>query len=168
MKNSRCGAAQDLDRAIMFSLHPQLAQDCIELGQTGLCTLLLMNDKNYPWYILVPQVENISEIHHLSEAQRQQLFDESMLLSHALEQAYQPDKLNIAALGNIVPQLHIHHIVRYKNDAAWPAPVWGKLPPVKYTKQESAAVITRLLAALPAGVISLAAPVGQLIASAAR
>lgn len=134
----------------MFCLHPQLAQDCIELGQAGLCALLLMNDNHYPWFILVPRVENISEIHQLSATQRQQLWHESDMLSRALVQAFSPDKLNIAALGNVVPQLHVHHIVRYTHDAVWPAPIWGKLPAVHYTALEIDVVKDRLLSALAA------------------
>ena len=135
----------------MYCLHPHLAQDCTELGQAGLCTLLLMNDRHYPWFILVPRVENTSEIHQLSNTQRQQLWYESDMLSRALVQVFAPDKLNIAALGNVVPQLHVHHIVRYTHDAAWPAPVWGKLPAAPYTAREIDRVKARLLPALAAG-----------------
>lgn len=128
----------------MAQLHPQLAQDCLILGHFPLCHLLLMRDANYPWFILVPDRDDICEIHHLSEQDQQQLLHESMILSRALEQAFKPDKLNIAALGNVVPQLHVHHIVRYRNDPAWPAPVWGRLPAVPYEDQVLAEVIEKL------------------------
>lgn len=130
-------------------LHPKLAQDCLILGQFDLCALLLMNDSQYPWFILVPQCENITEIHHLSPQDQQQLMIESCLLATALEQAFQADKINIAALGNMVPLLHIHHIARYKSDAAWPKPVWGLHPAVAYQDDERNIVIQHLKAHLP-------------------
>lgn len=111
----------------MIRLHPQLEKDCTVLGEFTLCSLLLANDANYPWFILLPNRENITEIHQLSPTDQQQLLNESMFFCHCLEAIYQPDKLNIAALGNVVPQLHIHHIVRFTSDACWPAPVWGSV-----------------------------------------
>lgn len=116
----------------MFELHPVLEKDTIELGRFDLCRLLLMNDASYPWFILVPQREDISEIYQLDEDDQRLLMEESSLLASALAQGFKADKLNIAALGNVVPQLHVHHIVRYRDDPAWPAPVWGKLPAVPY------------------------------------
>jgi len=136
-------------------LHPRLAQDCFVVGRFDLCALLLMNDTRYPWFILVPQRENISEIHHLSGALQQQLMSESVALARAMEAAFSADKINIAALGNVVPQLHIHHIVRYKTDAAWPAPVWGQLPSIAYVDGEQQAVMQRLLAQLPAELLEI-------------
>lgn len=121
----------------MFQLHPQLAKDCRALGRLGLCRLLLMDDSNYPWFILVPEREGASEIHALDDTDRAQLWEDSTLLSRALVKAFAPDKLNIAALGNVVPQLHVHHIVRYRHDPAWPAPVWGKLPAKPYYAAEA-------------------------------
>ncbi len=132
----------------MAELHPQLAQDCLKLGRFPLCFLLLMRDANYPWFILVPDREDIREIHHLSEQDQQQLLRESMLLSRALEQAFAPDKLNIAALGNMVPQLHVHHVVRYRQDPAWPAPVWGRLPSQAYDDEALTALIEKIKATL--------------------
>lgn len=120
----------------MFELHPQLAKDTAPIGRFELCQLLLMNDSQYPWFILVPERENTREIHQLADADRTQLWDESALLSRALTDCLKPHKLNIAALGNQVPQLHVHHIVRYTHDAAWPAPVWGKLPAKPYYSAE--------------------------------
>ncbi len=113
----------------MFELHPQLQQDCFELGDFSLCRLLLCNDSNYPWFILVPRCEdNVREIYQLPEEDQELLLWESSYLSRTLDELFQADKMNIAALGNMVPQLHIHHIVRYTNDPAWPGPVWGKVP----------------------------------------
>jgi len=120
----------------MIKLHPQLKKDCFVLGEFTLCTLLLLNDANYPWFILLPKRENITELHHLTATDQQQLLKESMFFSQCMEQIFQPDKLNIAALGNIVPQLHIHHIARYRSDACWPEPVWGKVTPIPYTEEK--------------------------------
>jgi diadenosine tetraphosphate (Ap4A) HIT family hydrolase len=87
-----------------------------------------MNDCHYPWFILVPARTDIREIYELDQSDRRQLLDESCQLSEFLVEAYAGDKLNVAALGNQVPQLHLHHIVRYASDDAWPAPIWGKHP----------------------------------------
>ena len=117
----------------MTEIHSQLADDCIVLGHLPLCHLLLMNDSQFPWFILVPARPDIREIYQLESADRQQLLNESCGLSEFLMGAYKGDKLNVAALGNQVPQLHLHHIVRYANDAAWPAPIWGKYAPQAYS-----------------------------------
>lgn len=132
----------------MADLHPQLANDCLQLGHFPLCRLLLLKDANYPWFILVPDREGISEIHQLSEADQQQLMRESSYLSKLLADLFKADKMNIAALGNMVPQLHIHHIVRYRNDLAWPKPVWGLHPVKPYHDAELQALLDRLLPVL--------------------
>jgi len=116
-----------------MKLHPQLEKDCIDIGQLKLCKLLLMNDSNYPWFILVPGLYNITELHQLTVSDQAQLWKESSRLCRCMETHYTPDKLNIAALGNVVPQLHIHHIARYKTDSAWPSPVWGHSPAKPYS-----------------------------------
>lgn len=126
------------------NLHPQLKQDCEVVARLPLSTVLLMRDANYPWFILVPDREGITEIYQLSPQDRQQLMDESSNLAQCLAQEFAADKINIAALGNVVPQLHVHHIVRYRNDPAWPAPVWGKLPPKPYTQAELINTVARL------------------------
>lgn len=110
----------------MSEIHPQLANDCVLLGRLPLCHLLLMNDCHYPWFILVPARTEIREIYQLDAGDRRQLLDESCQLSELLMEVYAGDKLNVAALGNQVPQLHLHHIVRFVADPAWPAPIWGK------------------------------------------
>jgi diadenosine tetraphosphate (Ap4A) HIT family hydrolase len=120
----------------MIELHPQLKKDCLPLGEFTLCSLLLLNDANYPWFILLPNRAGITEIHQLSELDQQQLMTESTFFSQCLEQVFQPDKLNIAALGNMVPQLHIHHIARFTSDACWPAPVWGATTSIPYQKKQ--------------------------------
>ena len=116
----------------MATIHPRLEADCIYLGRFTLCHLLLMNDRNYPWFILVPDRDDIREIYQLEQADRVQLMDESSRLSDFLMRTHDGEKLNLAALGNQVPQLHLHHIVRYASDPAWPAPVWGKVPVLPY------------------------------------
>ncbi len=129
----------------MIKLHPQLEKDCIVIGEFSLCSLLLLNDANYPWFILLPNRENISEIHHLSVTDQQQLMTESMFFSRCLQQVFQPDKLNIAALGNVVPQLHIHHIARFNTDACWPAPVWGAVSSTPYHQEQVETIKKQLL-----------------------
>ncbi|WP_428355628.1 HIT domain-containing protein [Methyloprofundus sp.] len=119
-----------------FTLHPNLEKDCIELGKLKLCRVLLMNDRQFPWLILVPERENITEIYQLSPDDQQQLIRESSYIAEQLGTLFQADKMNIAALGNMVPQLHIHHVVRYQTDSAWPAPIWGKFDALAYTAEE--------------------------------
>ena len=119
-----------------FNLHPQLERDCITVGHLTLCRLLLMNDKQFPWFILVPEIEGITEIFQLDKQQQGLLIEESSFLAEQLNTLYKADKINIAAIGNLVPQLHIHHVVRYRSDKAWPAPVWGKFAAISYSEQE--------------------------------
>ena len=134
----------------MNDIHPQLAEDCILLGRLPLCHLLLMDDCNYPWFILVPARADIREIYELERADRRQLLDESCLLAEFLMEAYAGDKLNVAALGNQVPQLHLHHIVRFANDSAWPAPIWGAHPAQAYDAEAIVEIRTLFAtAALP-------------------
>jgi diadenosine tetraphosphate (Ap4A) HIT family hydrolase len=128
-----------------FFLHPQLAQDTIELADFPLCKLLLCNDSAYPWFILVPKVANISEIYQLDWQQQQQLLNESSLLSELLMQVFAGDKMNVAALGNIVEQLHVHHVIRFKTDAQWPKPIWGQQAATAYSKVEITALKEKLL-----------------------
>ena len=111
-----------------FKLAPELARDSYHLTDWPLCEVRVMNDRQFPWFLLVPKVADVREIIDLTEDDQLQLFSESRFLSHWLKAEYQPDKLNIAALGNQVPQLHVHHLARFQTDAAWPAPVWGKQP----------------------------------------
>ena len=136
----------------MEKLHQKLQQDCLLVGRFSLCQLLLMKDANYPWYILVPDRENISEIHQLRKSDQLQLIRESSILSAALEKAFKADKINVAALGNLVPQLHIHHVVRYRNDKAWPGPVWGAFGMKAYSEEEQQSVVNKLREGLGDGV----------------
>jgi len=119
-----------------FALHPRLAADSFVLGDFPLCRLLLMNDAQYPWFILVPRRAGAREIYLLEERDQLQLWRESSQLSRAAMEAYRGEKLNVAALGNSVPQLHLHHVVRDARDAAWPGPVWGRHPARPYTAAE--------------------------------
>lgn len=129
---------------MVFQLHPKLASDCFSVGDFPLCKLLLMNDHNYPWFILVPRRVEVREIYELSDLDQAQLWRESSQLSRSLMQAFKGDKLNIAALGNQVPQLHLHHIVRFQKDAAWPAPVWGRVASQPYSPAERAECLDKL------------------------
>lgn len=129
-----------------FELHPQLAQDCIPLGEFPLCRLLLINDANYPWFVLVPRRAGVSEIYHLSSEDQMQLMRESCFLAENLADTFAARKMNVASLGNMVPQLHLHHIVRFENDPAWPAPVWGKLPASSYSAEQVRDIRTKLQA----------------------
>ena len=131
-----------------FALDPRLRADCFELGKLGFCRLLLLDNAAVPWFILVPDREGITEIYQLSDADQAQLMRESTALSKALVDLFQPKKLNVAALGNMVPQLHVHHIVRYRGDAAWPAPVWGRAAPKPYSDEQLHATIDRIRTAL--------------------
>jgi len=108
-----------------FSLHPRLAADCIEIGDLSLSRLLLLNDSRYPWCVLVPRRADLTEVYQLSDADQIELTRESSRLSRFLAESFGADKMNMGALGNLVPQLHIHHIARYRDDPAWPGPVWG-------------------------------------------
>ncbi len=133
----------------MFELHPQLQLDCLEIGRFRLCRLLLMNESRYPWLILVPEREGINEIYQLNEADQILLLQESSLLARGLAEAFAADKLNIAAIGNLVPQLHVHHVVRYRDDPAWPAPVWGRFPPLPYDEVKLTKVVALIKSRLP-------------------
>jgi diadenosine tetraphosphate (Ap4A) HIT family hydrolase len=132
----------------MFTLDPRLRNDTVALGHFPLSLVLLMNDRAYPWLILVPRREGVREIYELDALDQQQLLRESSHLAKILTASFHPDKLNIAALGNIVPQLHLHHVVRFRHDPAWPAPVWGKAPAVPYSPEEMALVRDRLTPSL--------------------
>jgi diadenosine tetraphosphate (Ap4A) HIT family hydrolase len=115
-----------------FTLHPQLAQDTVPVGDLTLSRVLLMNDANYPWLILVPRRGGLTEIIDLEQNDQVQLLGEIDAAARVLKAATECEKLNIAALGNMVAQLHVHVIARRHSDAAWPKPVWGVAPPAAY------------------------------------
>lgn len=128
----------------MFVLAEQLEKDTLTIGDFPLCRLLLMNDRQYPWFILVPRREDVSELFQLDEADQRQLWKETTQLAEILKDTFAADKMNIAALGNMVSQLHMHVIVRRKGDSAWPAPVWGKHPAQAYTREEVQGIRAKL------------------------
>lgn len=134
----------------MFELHERLAADTAFVADLGLSRALLMNDARWPWLILVPQRAGITEIHQLGEDERGQLMEEITQASMALEHLYAPDKINVGALGNMVPQLHVHVIARTRDDPAWPGPVWGHGLAVPYEERALADQIAALRAGLSA------------------
>lgn len=131
-----------------FSLDERLHKDCIVIGDFPLSRLLLMNDARYPWFILVPRRAGATELYHLAETDRAQLMEESAELAETMADCFNADKMNVAALGNQVAQLHIHHIARRKHDSAWPQPVWNNTPAQAYTAEEIAAVRSKLCSML--------------------
>lgn len=131
-----------------YRLHQRLEADTLSLGRSRLCDVRLMNDQAWPWVLLVPALAGIREIYELNPAQQQRLMHESSVLSRGMMAAFGGDKMNVAALGNMVPQLHLHHIVRFEADPAWPRPVWGKQPPVPYGDHRLAEVKNALMPVL--------------------
>lgn len=127
-----------------WSLHPQLVRDTIELGDLALSRVLVIRDANYPWLLLVPRRPGIVEIIDLEEVEQAQLMVEIARVSRVLKAVTQCDKLNVAALGNAVPQLHVHVIARRKTDKAWPKPVWCVAPPLDHDSGE----VERFMAAI--------------------
>lgn len=131
----------------MFTLDHRLAQDAFDVTNLRLCNVRLMDNKHFPWLVLIPRVADAVEWIDLSREQQHQLSDEIAIVSHVLTALVTPDKLNVAALGNQVPQLHVHLIARYKTDAAWPKPIWGTAQEA-YTEAESRKFIHELKSAL--------------------
>jgi diadenosine tetraphosphate (Ap4A) HIT family hydrolase len=119
-----------------FTLHLTLARDTVEVARLPLCRVLLMKDRRFTWVILVPEREAVREIHELAPEDRARLIEEIARVGEALQRLFEPDKLNVGALGNIVPQLHVHVVARFATDAAWPGPVWGSGAAVPYDDEE--------------------------------
>ncbi len=130
------------ERDAAFSLHPTLAADTVWLGDLTLSRVLLSRDSRYPWIILVPKRAGIREIYELDD-EAGLLLAESCSIAKLMQAAFMPDKLNIAAIGNVVEQLHLHHVARFHEDAAWPKPIWGLLPPKPHTDEALEKAITR-------------------------
>ena len=126
-----------------WRLDPRLADDSHPVVQLPLCELRLMDDCHHPWLVLVPRVEGATELIDLSEARQQALLREVTQVSRLLREGFAPDKLNVAALGNVVPQLHVHVIARYTGDIAWPRPVWGQAAMKPYSPE---ALVERIAA----------------------
>jgi diadenosine tetraphosphate (Ap4A) HIT family hydrolase len=135
-----------------FVLHDRLAADSRAVAELPLCMLRLMDDANYPWLILVPRLADARELLDLDAAQQAQLLAEINQASRLLRRLFSPHKLNIAALGNVVSQLHVHVVARYTDDAAWPAPVWGREPARPYSDDALAERIAALQRAIADGV----------------
>lgn len=132
-----------------FELNPVLAADTFEIGDLPLCRVLLMNDARYPWLILVPRQSESTEVWQLSDEHQHQLLRESNLIAEKLANLLEPDKLNIASIGNKVSQLHLHHIARFEGDDVWPEPVWGRGERLAYptaTRDEVIAAFRQQLA----------------------
>ncbi len=132
-----------------WSLDPQLERDTIAIGDLPLSRVLLINDANYPWLLLVPRRHGIVEIVELGDVEQAQLMSEIARASHSLKAITGCDKINVAALGNVVPQLHVHVIARSRGDAAWPKPVWGQVPARAYDKPALEQILAALRERLP-------------------
>jgi len=128
----------------MFTLHERLKADTLDITTLRLSRVLLMNDSSFPWLILVPERENLFELYDLEEKERSILIEEITLASRIIRHLYEPDKINIGALGNLVPQLHIHVIGRSASDRAWPGPVWGTGPAQPYRDDSRDSTLERL------------------------
>jgi len=131
-----------------FALNPRLEGDSYFVTDLTLCTVRLMKDANYPWLLLIPRQSDLVEVIDLEEVDQMQLMREIVHASRALREVTDCEKLNVGALGNQVPQLHVHVIARYRDDAAWPGPVWGVVPPLAYDHDKAEALIDRLQQAL--------------------
>jgi diadenosine tetraphosphate (Ap4A) HIT family hydrolase len=131
-----------------FRLARELGAVTVPVSQLKLCNLLLMDDARFPWLLLVPRRPEAVEIIDLGPADRLLLLDEITAVSQALKAVTACDKLNIAAIGNIVPQLHVHVVARFRTDSAWPGPVWGSGRAVAYAAAERDKLVSRLHAAL--------------------
>lgn len=134
----------------MFALDSRLKQDTWLIGELPLCSLLLSNDSNYPWFILVPRREGISELFQLDDVDQPLMWAETTALAGVLKELFTADKMNVATLGNVVSQLHMHVIARYASDAAWPGPVWGKHPAKPYSEADVQVIRDKLKAVLDA------------------
>lgn len=131
-----------------FTLHPTLARDTVFISRLPLCRVLLMNDRRFPWLILVPEREGVREIHELPPEDRAELVEEIARAGETLARLFRPDKVNVGALGNVVPQLHVHVVARFAADPAWPGPVWGSGPAEAYEAGELEALRERLASQL--------------------
>ena len=127
-----------------FALDPQLAADTVHVGDLALCSVLLMDDARFPWLILVPRRAGASEITDLSPGDARGLMDEMRIATGVMLALAKPDKVNVAALGNVVSQLHVHVIGRFLSDPAWPKPVWGVGAATPYPHHARAQMIERI------------------------
>ncbi len=128
----------------MFVLHERLAADTVTITDWPLCRIQLMNDATYPWVVLVPRRSGVVEIHELDAGDRLTLIEEIAKASHLLQNSVKAHKMNVAALGNVVPQLHVHVVARFTTDPAWPKPVWGVVPPQPFEPHALEQEVARL------------------------
>ena len=133
-----------------FVLDAKLDADTIEVTTLSLCLVRLMNDRRFPWVILVPARPDVSEIIDLAAADRARLIEEVALVSTVMRELFRPTKLNVGALGNVVAQLHVHVIARFASDAVWPGPAWGTTPE-RYRHDEIERTLAPLRYRLAAG-----------------
>lgn len=129
-----------------IALDERLEADTLPVTELPLCRVLLMNDSRFPWAVLVPRIVGASEVFDLPADDQQQLWREAGALGAVMKDGFHGDKINIATLGNVVSQLHVHVVVRTRTDAAWPAPVWGQGEARPYTPDEQASARDQLLA----------------------
>ncbi len=127
-----------------FTLHRQLEADTAFITDLPLSRALLINDSHYPWIVLVPRRANATEIYKLNHSDQTQLLSESAQICRVMEALFSPDKMNVAAIGNMVPQLHLHHVARFTSDIAWPAPVWGFAPSAAYDAKILESTVKRI------------------------
>lgn len=128
----------------MFVLHERLEADTVFVTDWPLCRVLLLNDSNYPWLVLVPRRHGVVEVHELDQDDRHTLMEEMAEVARRLQNHTNAPKMNVAALGNVVPQLHVHVVARFTTDAAWPRPIWGVVPGAPYDPQSLAAQVAAL------------------------
>lgn len=121
----------------MFKLNEKINNDTFEIYDLSLCHVRLMNDSNYPWLILIPRIADTTELHQIPADKQPDLWQDINTASQIMENLFTPKSLNVAALGNVVSQLHIHVIARFEHDATWPGPVWGQHPPKPYESDET-------------------------------
>ena len=129
-----------------FTLHPQLAADTVPVGDLALSSVLLMDDARFPWFILVPRRSGATELTDLTQEDAATLMSEMRIATHVMQGLAEPDKINVAALGNIVPQLHVHVVGRFRSDPAWPGPVWGHGARPSYPAHAATALVERAAA----------------------
>ncbi len=132
----------------MFELHPTLAKDSLPVAETGTLAVRLINDARFPWVLIIPRVANVTELHDLNDEQYAEIMAMARKLGGILKTAFTADKINTAAIGNMVAQLHIHVVARTRDDAAWPGPVWGAGDMVALADDEAAARIALIRAGL--------------------
>lgn len=128
-----------------FSLHPRLAADTHFVADWPLSRVLLMNDSRYRWLVLVPRVAQVRELFELDESDRIELMEETARAGEILKRLASAEKINVGALGNLVPQLHVHIVARSQGDPAWPGPVWGHSPAVPYPAEAHAGIVAQFV-----------------------